>query len=75
MVHTIVAYRKRMAATRDEPMQDDINAFFADPTTGPSPNPPPDSMMEKMHQKVIPNPPWLMYPPGCSLRSQQMVRK
>ena len=44
MVHSVDGDGKWVAAEGDEPMQDDINAFFADPTTAPSPNPPLDSI-------------------------------
>jgi hypothetical protein len=37
MVHTVDADGNRVAALRDEPTMDEVVAFFADPTTAPSP--------------------------------------
>ncbi len=41
MVHTGDADGNRVAAPPGEPTMDEVVAFFADPTTAPSPNPPP----------------------------------
>jgi hypothetical protein len=56
MVHTGDADGNRVASPAGEPTMDEVDTFFAEPTTAPSPNPPPIPNVTENNPGTAPQP-------------------